>query len=98
MVKVNSQWGPPRGFGEQGNKAIYFRGTREQKSQTEGSRGTKAILGNREHRNQNFDFGEQGKMPIFFFQENKETSTWEGLHSNHTSLIILIYRTKTYKY
>ena len=29
-----------------GNKAIYFRGTREQKSKTEGNRGTKAILGN----------------------------------------------------
>ena len=38
------------GFGEQGNKAIYFRGTREQKSKTEGNRGTKAIFGNKEHR------------------------------------------------
>ena len=39
----------PRGV-EQGNKVIYFRGTREQKSKTEVNRGTKAILGNREHR------------------------------------------------
>ena len=53
------------GVGEQRNKAIYIRGTREQKSKTEGNRGTKAILGNRENKNQDFDFGEQGKMPIF---------------------------------
>ena len=35
-----------------GNKVIriYLRGTREQKSKTEENRGTKAILGNREHR------------------------------------------------
>ena len=62
--------GPPRGFEEQGNKVIYFRGTREQKSKTEGNRGTKAILGNREHRKSRFWFWEQGKTPIFF-QENK---------------------------
>ena len=35
-------------------KAIYFRGTREQKSKTESNRGTKAILGNREHRKSRF--------------------------------------------
>ena len=46
----------PRGFGEQGNKAIYFRRTREQKSNTEGNRYTKAILGNREHRKSSLDF------------------------------------------
>ena len=44
---------PSQGFWEQGNKAIYFRGTREQKPKTEGNRGTKA---------QDVDFGEQGKM------------------------------------
>ena len=37
--------GPPRGFGEQENKAIYFRGTREQTSKTERNKG---------------NFGEQG--------------------------------------
>ena len=41
-------------FGEQGNKAIYFRGTREQKSKTEGNRGTKVMSGNREHRKSRF--------------------------------------------
>ena len=39
---------------EQWNKAIYFRGIREQKSKTEGNRGTKGILGNREHRKSRF--------------------------------------------
>ena len=39
--------------GEQGNKSLKLKGT-------------KAIFGNREHiENQDFDFVEQGKMPIF---------------------------------
>ena len=42
------------GLGEQGNKAIYFTGTREQKSKTEGNRVTKAILGNWEHKKSRF--------------------------------------------
>ena len=44
--------------GEQGNKSI-----------TERNRGTKAVLSN-----QDFDFGEQMKLPIFF-QGNKGTGT-----------------------
>ena len=50
------QWGPPSGFGEQGNKGIYFRGTEEQRLNFEGNRGTKIILGNREHRKSNFRY------------------------------------------
>ena len=46
--------GPPRGFGEQGNKGIYFREIREQMSKNEGKRGTKAILGNGEHKKSRF--------------------------------------------
>ena len=48
---------PPRGLGEQGNKTVYFGGTREQKEQkykTEGNRGTKANLGKKEHRKSRF--------------------------------------------
>ena len=37
-------------LGNRGIRPFYFRGTREQKSKAEGNRGTKAILGNREHR------------------------------------------------
>ena len=44
--------------GEQGNKGIYFRRTREQRCKTEGNRGTNAILGNREHRTSRFGFQE----------------------------------------
>ena len=67
---VSIHWGPPRGFGEQGNKAIYFRGTREQKSKTIGNRGTKAILGNREHRKSRFWFWGT-RENTDFFQWNK---------------------------
>ena len=69
--------GPPGGFGEQGNKGIYFRGTGEQRPNFEGNRGTKAILGNREHRKQIFNFwgtGEQANL----FQGNKGTGTPPG--------------------
>ena len=52
---------PPRGFGEQGNKSIYFRGTREQTSKNEEKRGTKATLGNREHRISRFWFWATGE-------------------------------------
>ena len=48
--------GPPRGFGEQGKKGIYFRGTWEQRFNFEGNRGTKTILGNMEHKKTNFRF------------------------------------------
>ena len=44
------------GFGEQGKKGIYFRGTEEQRSNFEGNMGTKTILGNREHKKTNFRF------------------------------------------
>ena len=65
-----------RGLGKQGNKAIYFRGTREQKLKLKGTvkqrqfRGT----GNKEH--QYFDFGNKGKCQ--FFQENKGIDTPAG--------------------
>ena len=48
--------GPPRGFGEQGYKGIYFRGRGEQRPNFEGNRGTKTILGNREHKKKNCQF------------------------------------------
>ena len=45
-----------RGFGEQGEKGIYFRGTWEQMPHFKGNRGTKTILGNRDHKKTNFRF------------------------------------------
>ena len=60
-----------------GNKGIYFRGTREQRTKSEGKRGTKAIWGTGNIGNQDFDFGEQSNL----FQGNKGTGIlpWEGL-------------------
>ena len=48
--------------GEQGNKSLKLKGTKEQRQFW----GT----GNRE--NQDFDFWEQGKMPMFFSRETRE--------------------------
>ena len=66
------------GLGEQRNKAIYFRGTREQKSKTEGNRGTKAIRRTGNIENQIFDFGKQGKMPFFFRGTKEQVPTLGG--------------------
>ena len=79
MIKTAYEGGPPRLFEEQGKKAIYFRGTREQKYKTEGNRATKAILGNRAQKIKIFIMGNKGKC-LFMFQGNKGTgSLWEGL-------------------
>ena len=74
--------GPPRGFGEQGKRGIYFRGTGEQRSNFEGNRGTKTILGNRKHKKTNFRFlGNRGTSQFIsgeqanLFQGNKGTGT-----------------------
>ena len=47
---------PSQGFWETGEKGIYFRGTGEQRPNFEGNKGTKTILGNREHKKTNFPF------------------------------------------
>ena len=46
-----------QGCGEQGKGGIYFRETIEQRSKTEGKRGTKALLGKGEHGKSWFWFG-----------------------------------------
>ena len=50
MFNINVQWG----FGDQGKKGIYFRGTGEQRPNFEGNRGTMTIFENREHTKTNF--------------------------------------------
>ena len=47
---------PSQGFWGTGENGIYFRGTGEQRPNFEGNRGTKSILGNREHKKTNFHF------------------------------------------
>ena len=65
---------PYQGFGGTGVKGIYFRGTGEQRPNFEGSRGTKTILGNREHKKQIFEFWRTGEQANVF-QGNKGTGT-----------------------
>ena len=70
-TSVRNHRGPPRGFGEHGDEGIF---SGEQRSKNEGNRGTKAILGNREHRKSRFWFwgtGDKGHL----FQGNKGTGT-----------------------
>ena len=65
---------PSQGFLRQGNKTIYFRGTREQKSKTVGNWGTKELLGNREHRKSRFLYwGTRENADLF--QESKAIGT-----------------------
>ena len=66
--------GPPRGFGEQGNKAIYFRETGEQRPNFEGNREQRQYLGTGNIRKQIFDFGGTGEQANLF-QGNKGTGT-----------------------
>ena len=54
--------------------------SREQRPKTQRNRETKAILGNREHRKSNVDFGEQGNKAIYFRGTSEQApSPWEGL-------------------
>ena len=64
--------GPPRGFGEQGNKAIYVRGQENRSLKLTGTGEERQFWGTGNIEIQDFDFGEQGKMPICF-QGNKGT-------------------------
>ena len=52
--RIHTKGRPSQGFGGTGEKGIYFRGTGEQRSNFEGNRGTKTILGNMERRKTNF--------------------------------------------
>ena len=68
---------PSQGFWGTGEKGILSRGTGEQKPNFERKRGTKTILGNREHKNTNFRFlGNRGTgEQAILFQGNKGTGT-----------------------
>ena len=89
-TKANRKCGPSWGFWEQGNKAIYFRGTREQTSKTEWNRGTQELLGNREHRKSRFWFWGSKEMSVGGggVQGNKGTGTHPGRASEIISLVV----------
>ena len=75
---------PSQGFWRTGKKGIYFRGTGEQRPNFEGNRGTKTILGNREHK-KIFDFWGTGEQ-VNLFQGNKGTGT-PPPHTGRASII-----------
>ena len=56
--------GPPRGFREQGNKGIFFRGTREQRSKNVGTGAQRQFWGTGNIGNDDFDFGQQENKVI----------------------------------
>ena len=99
--------GPPRGLGnrgirpfisgKQGNKSLKRKATGEQRQ----------YWGTGNIENQDFDFGERGKMPIFFRRTREQMrplpppSPWEGLYSEPSlqrqylfpkTLNLLLYR------
>ena len=69
--------GPPRGFGQQGKKAIYFREQGNKRPKLKGRGEQRQYLGKGSIENQDFDFGEQGKCR-FVFQGNKGKGTHPG--------------------
>ena len=80
---------PSQGYWGIGEKGYLFQGNEEQRSNFEGNRGTKTILGNREHKKTHFRFlgkDEQANL----FQGNKGTGTppptREGLNHNFQRL------------
>ena len=83
LLQLLFLWDPTRGYKEQGDNVIYFRGTGEHMSKNERNRGTKVIFGSREHWKIRFWFwGTRENAEIF--QGNKGTGTphltpWEGL-------------------
>ena len=72
------------GFGEQWKRANYFRGTGKQRPNSEGNRGTKTELGNREQKKTIFCFSGNRDTSQFITGEQvppAHTHTWEGLAS-----------------
>ena len=64
-----------------GEKGIYFRGTGEQRSNCEGNRGTKTILGNREHKKTNFRFwGNRGTSQFISGEQGNRYPPLGGPH------------------
>ena len=65
---MTNWWGLPRGYGEQGNNVIYFRGTGEHKSKNKGNRGTHVILGSSEHR----------KLRVWYWGTRENANIFQG--------------------
>ena len=80
---------PSQGFGETGEKAIYFSITVEQKYKTEGNMGTKAILGNMEHCKSRFWFwGTSENAYLFHWNKGKRYPLWGPLLPIYLSIYL----------
>ena len=65
----------------------------DQRPFLEGNRGTKTILGNREHtRKQFFDFGQQGNTLIYFRETREQASLLGGPRSHCLVMIVQKYQ------
>ena len=60
---------PSRDFGEQVNKAIYFRGTKEKSPKLKGTGEQRQFWGTGNIENQDFNFWEQGKIRFFSWEQ-----------------------------
>ena len=65
---------PSQGFGEQGNKGKFFRGTGEQRPKNKGNREHRKFSGTGNIENQDFVLGNKA----IFFEGNKGTGTIPG--------------------
>ena len=81
----------PGVLGNRGIRQFISGGTREQKSKTERNRGTKAILGNREHTKfiKILILGNKGKCQFFSGKQGNRYlhPCWEGLINLHESYV-----------
>ena len=71
---------PSQGFGEQGNKGKFFRGTGEQRPKNKGNREHRQFSGTGNIENQ--DFGFLGTRPFFRGEQGNRYPPWEGLNYN----------------
>ena len=63
---------PSQGFGEQGNKGKFFRGTGEQRPKNKGNREHRQFSGTGNIENQDFFFGGGGGTRPFFSRGTRE--------------------------
>ena len=71
-------------------KGYLFQGKREQRSNFEGNRGTKTILGNREHKKTNFRFwGNRGTSQFSSREQGNRYPPLGGPYKNQRTVNIL---------
>ena len=92
----NLKWGPLRDFGEQGNKAIYFR-EQGNKSLKLKRTGNKCNFGEEGHRKSRLWFGGTRENAIFLGAQGNRypLPAWEGLKHNINDYSLSHYKSLT---